>query len=199
MVDWTNKSQRARFAASVAAVQAGDNSAAEELIAAMKPAILQCAKYYGDPRTAMFDELVQAGRVAVWEAAKSYDSSRGASVASHCCNRIRWRIQGEFHKYSRDRVLDNANSLTRIVAKGVPDRRSVSPEEAVVLTERLKAAMRQLDRICNKKTRYVTLRRLRGDKYIDIARDLGVSKAAVHARGQAGLKLLACEPMGATA
>ncbi|KKK82685.1 hypothetical protein LCGC14_2800950, partial [marine sediment metagenome] len=133
MVDWTNKSQRARFAACVTAVQAGNNNAAEELITAMKPAVLQLAKRYGHLPGADFDNLLQVGQIAVWEAAKSYDPSKGTSVATHCYNMIRWRMAKSFHKYRRDHILDNANSLTPVVAKNIPARQSARPEDAAML------------------------------------------------------------------
>ena len=198
MADWKSETQQEKFAASVAAVQAGDSDAAEVLLAAMEPAVIKLANRYGDPQSAEFDDLLQVGRVAVWEAAVNFDASKGASVATHCYNMIRWRIQTAIRKGSQDRVFNSALSLDEewgdsdrsSLGQAVPDEKAAQPGDAVAIAHDYKVAVRQLSRILNKKTRYVTLRRLRGDKYTDIAKDLGVSRAAVQKRGRDGIRTL---------
>lgn len=200
MVDWKSKTQRAKFAAAVKAVQAGDNAAAEEILVAMEPLVLKMAKHYGNPGTFEFDDLLQAGRIAIYEAILGYvpSKSNGASLATYCYRPIRWGMLQELHRSPGDSVLDNALTIGQTydhenggwIGENIPDRSKERRLESEALRERRQAVLDRLFLIDNEMTRQVVFRRLHGESYAEIAKDLGVSRARVHQRGKRGLTIL---------
>lgn len=65
-------------------IERGDESAVDDLIKEMEPALTKIASSAGNPGD--FDDLVQAGRIGVVKASRTYDSSRKCSTFTWCYN-----------------------------------------------------------------------------------------------------------------
>ena len=201
MVDWKSDAQRVKFAAAVRAVQAGDSNAAEEVLVALEPMVVKVAKRYGTPRTFEFDDLLQAGRLGVYQAMLEYDPDhpKVASLATYCCLWINWSILDEIRRKPGDRILDNAFPVGQerdwenriLLSQGViRDCHRTGPPEIDVLRERRQAALGRLRFVCSQATWDVVRRWLHGETYAEIAKDLGVSRARAQQRGKEGLVIL---------
>lgn len=71
------------------------------------------------PRTVQMDDLIQAGMIGLLEAARNYDSSKGASFETYATIRIRGNILDEVRR--NDWIPRSVYKNSRMIAKAVRD------------------------------------------------------------------------------
>lgn len=123
------------------------------------------------------DDLLSAGRLAVLEAAVTFDAAKGGRARTWVKRIIRWRVSEQV-----DGVLRRPTSVTNPAA--LPN--GSNPEDAVGLFQ----LRRAVDRLTPRQQNIVHATFWEGETLREIAATLGISKSRVHTELKRALEIL---------
>lgn len=149
-----------------------------------------CYRLGYSPQHPEWDDVIQAGRIALWRAAETYDATRShwTTYASRCIlNGIRMYYRSQS---SLQRTAERGVSLDALVDSDAPDGATFQaltedptpgPEDKVIAQERVAAFWRWAQGLSVSDQHLIRLR-LQGATQTAMAQALGVSQAAVSRR-----------------
>jgi len=147
------------------------------------------------------EDLVQIGRIALWEAVKRFDAARGAKFSTYAVPCIRNRMLNELEKQNRRRALIGASLQdpagedgSATLADLYADEAAETPFEAAEWEETAARVRQEVEKLPESDREVVEARfGLRGGEprsLAEIAQDRGVSPQRVHKVCHRGLDRL---------
>lgn len=184
--------------AHLAGAQSGDRDGMDAMMEGHQWLVVGIAKRFAAPREARFDDYKQAGMIGLWRAVLKFNASKGWQFSTYATRCITVAMLDERtnvgpiyipktispHNHRLRDAAKGAAQLTNVVCdrhlvcNQTPDSQyeeAEAAEQLHVLSENLKLALGRL----TTRERCVVNKKISGMKYVDIAKDLGVSKQRV--------------------
>lgn len=149
-------------------------------------------KRFGDPSYMKAhglsrDDLIQYGRIGLFNACKTYDKTKRTSFRSHAINNIVWFIQDEAKRDSLNNINNSSNELLEKTSMDVPisdDLGEVNLHDIIEYTEvgfnefDVENFLKNIGESISQDLEVVVRLRMSDFSFSDIGAEMGISKQA---------------------
>ena len=144
-----------------------------------------------------YDDLVQAARLGILEAARTYDASHGTAFRTHAYNHARYAIQKWLRKDTGvihiPYNVESNDSITKPIRAELPDHWEevvINHDDPIATSEDRVVLQELLSSLTERQRQVVTLVYFQQYTYEEVAEELSISKQTAFATAERALQKL---------